>query len=99
MQCCFKNGNKLYHDANGNGHLSRMVKVFEILAQTTLLRVRILAYDGSKWYVDPLLDVVKAHWELWMIEKWRLVRLQWNSGSILGKIHTLLKYLDFSNTR
>ena len=64
----------MYYD----GQLSQKLELSEMLAQATALRVWIWAYHGSKWYVDPLLDVVKAHWELWMIEKWRLVRLQWN---------------------
>jgi hypothetical protein len=50
------------------------------------LRIRVISYARKKWVIDPPLEKVKEHWKLWAYEKRPLIRLQWDLGSMYGKI-------------
>ena len=36
----------------------------EILQYATFSKIRVLAYDGSKWIIDPQVEAVKENWKL-----------------------------------
>ena len=55
------------------------------LEYATFSRIRVLAYDGSKLFIDPPLEEIKSHWTLRMFEKKPLTRLQWDPGSVWWK--------------
>ena len=53
----------------------------------TFSKIRVLAYDGSKWIIDPQVNEIKEHWKLRVFEKKALIMLQWDLRDFGGKIH------------
>ena len=65
--------------------ICRSTKEPEILEYATFSKIRVFAYDGAKWIIDPRVDGVKEHWKLRVFEKKPLIRLQWDPGEFWWK--------------
>ena len=79
------NGNCLIYDVDGEGNMSRSGTEIEIMHYSTGAKVRVLAYDGFKWIIDPRPELIKLHWKLRVFEKTPLIRLQWDPGAFYWK--------------
>ena len=55
------------------------------LEYATFSKIRVLAYNGSKWFIDPPLEEIKPHWMLIVFEKKPLTRLQWDPRRLWWK--------------
>ena len=41
-------------------------------------KIRIIGYADRKWYIDPMIGEIKAHWKLWVLAKIPVFRLEWD---------------------
>ena len=73
------------YDVEEDGVICRSMTDPKILQYATFSKIRVLAYDGSKWIIDPQVDAVKEHWKLRVFEKKPLIRLQWDPGEFWWK--------------
>ena len=73
------------YDVEEDGIICRSTTQPEILEYATFSKIRVLAYDGFKWIIDPQVDAVKEYWKLRVFEKKPLIRLQWDPGEFWWK--------------
>ena len=73
------------YEVEEDGSISSATIQTEILQYATFSKIRVLAYDGSKWLIDPQVEAVKEHWKLRVFEKKPLIRLQWDPGEFWWK--------------
>ena len=60
------------YDMEEDGVIYRSTIQLEIVQYAIFSKIRVLAYDGSKW----IIDIVKEHWKLRVFEKKPLISLQ-----------------------
>ena len=41
-------------------------------------KIRIIGYTDSKWYIDPMIEEIRPHWNLWVLAKKPLFILDWD---------------------
>ena len=70
----------LFYEIGPIGQLCKVEIECELVQQTILKRVRIVGYDGKKWYVDPRLEDINNYWKLWVYGLRPLIRLSWDPG-------------------
>ena len=81
----FANGSFQDYVLDEDGVISRSLIQSEVLQYATFSKIRVLAYDGAKWIIDPQLEAIKEHWKLRIFEKKPLTRLQWDPGEFWWK--------------
>ncbi len=57
-----------------------------VLEHAKFEKVRVVAWDGLKWRIDPDLTNFEVHWDLWVWEKRPLARLQWDPGGLSWQV-------------
>ena len=41
-------------------------------------KIRVIEYVDSKWYIDPIIEGIRAHWKLWVLAKKSVFILVWD---------------------
>ena len=67
-----------YFLPNDEGLLREVGSIPEQGRSIKQMGVRIVAYSGQHWYVDPLPEKITMSWKVWVWEAQPIIRLQWD---------------------
>ena len=60
-----QDGSCITYDVDEKGRLVSNVHQPVLHSRLNCCVIRVVAWDGKLWHVDPILEDVRPHWELW----------------------------------